>query len=82
MTPILTLTPSLAIARRLALAWGLHPVPFDDVREVAEMIDHATDAALRLGVAQPGDIVAIVAGLPFGQTGSTNLLHVARVPTP
>lgn len=82
VTPILTLTPSLAIARRLALAWGLHPVPFDDVREVAEMIDHATDAALRLGVAQPGDIVAIVAGLPFGQTGSTNLLHVARVPTP
>ncbi|MBS0356500.1 MAG: pyruvate kinase [Proteobacteria bacterium] len=80
VTPILALTPRQATARRLAIAWGVHPVPFDEVHDVVEMIEHATAAALREGVAQPGDTVVVIAGLPFGQQGSTNLLHVARVP--
>ena len=25
-------------------------------------------------------IVIVIAGLPFGRSGSTNLLHVARIP--
>ena len=80
MAPILALTPKAATARRLALVWGVLPVPFDEVHDVAAMIEHATGAAMRAGVAQPGDTVVVVAGLPFGQQGSTNLLHVARVP--
>ncbi|KAB2966712.1 pyruvate kinase [Zoogloea sp.] len=80
LAPILALTPRSATARRLALVWGVLPVPFDEVHDVAEMIEHATAATLKAGVAQPGDTVVVVAGLPFGQQGSTNLLHVARVP--
>lgn len=80
MAPILALTPKASTARRLALVWGVLPVPFDEVHDVAAMIEHATGAAQRAGVAQPGDTVVVVAGLPFGQQGSTNLLHVARVP--
>lgn len=78
--PILALTPRQTTARRLALAWGVVPVPFDEVHDVGEMITHATAAARHAGVAKPGDTVVVVAGLPFGQQGSTNLLHVARVP--
>jgi len=80
MAPILALTPRQTTARRLALAWGVIPVPFDEVHDVGEMIAHATAAARQAGVAKPGDTVIVVAGLPFGQQGSTNLLHVARVP--
>jgi len=80
MAPILALTPRQTTARRLALAWGVIPVPFDEVHDVGEMIAHATAAARQAGVARPGDTVIVVAGLPFGQQGSTNLLHVARVP--
>lgn len=78
--PILALTPRQTTARRLALAWGVLPVPFDEVHDVGEMIAHATAAARQAGVARPGDTVIVVAGLPFGQQGSTNLLHVAKVP--
>ncbi|MDO9600649.1 MAG: pyruvate kinase [Azoarcus sp.] len=79
--PILALTPSMATARRLALAWGVHPVPFEDVGDVGEMVEHAASAALTLGFARPGDSVVVIAGLPFGRSGSTNLLHVARIPS-
>src|SRR3546814_4784891 len=42
-TPILALTPDLSTPRRLALAWGIHPIPFDIALDhVTDMIDHAT----------------------------------------
>ncbi|MBR4876465.1 MAG: pyruvate kinase, partial [Rhodocyclaceae bacterium] len=74
------LTPDLAVARRLSLLWGVHPVPFEDVRDVSEMVEHAARAARRYGYGRQGDAVVVIAGLPFGQSGSTNLLHVARIP--
>ena len=79
-TPILALTPQLATARRLALAWGVHPVPFEEVHDVTEMVEHAGSAAVSHGFAGPGDVLVVIGGLPFGTSGSTNLLHVARIP--
>jgi pyruvate kinase len=78
--PLLSLTPSLNTARRLALAWGVHAVRVDDdVHDVGEMLQHASQAAQSEGFAAPGDHIAVVAGLPFGHAGSTNLLHVHRL---
>jgi len=78
--PLLSLTPSQDTARRLAMAWGVHAVRVDEeVRDVAEMLLRASQAAQAEGFAAPGDHIAIVAGLPFGQAGSTNLLHVHKV---
>ncbi len=79
-TPILALTLQVATARRLALVWGVHPVPFEEVHDLTEMVEHAAAAAQAHGFAQAGDVVIVVAGLPFGRSGSTNLLHVARIP--
>ena len=80
VAPILALTPQPATARRLALVWGVHPVPFEEVHDVAEMVEHAARAVQNLGLGSAGDAVVVIAGLPFGQRGSTNLLHVARIP--
>jgi pyruvate kinase len=49
------------------------------VSGVRDMIDQATQVARRESFAKPGENVVIVAGLPFGQSGTTNLLHVARI---
>ena len=70
----------MTTARRLALVWGVHPVTSAEVRDVGEMIDDACEIAVRDGFAQPGGDVVVVAGLPFGRSGTTNLLHVARIP--
>jgi len=77
--PVLSLTPSVATARRMAMVWGVHAVLVDDVHDVAEMIECACRSARDEGFANPGDDVVVVAGLPFGQSGTTNLLHVARI---
>lgn len=78
-TPILALTPDAAIARRLTLAWGVHPLPFEEARTLGRMVADGAAAALRHGLAGEDDQVIVVAGFPSGQAGATNLLHVVRV---
>jgi len=78
--PIISLTPDVATARRMAMVWGVHAVLVDDVHDVAEMIECACRNACTEGFASSGRDVVVVAGLPFGLSGTTNLLHVARIP--
>jgi pyruvate kinase len=77
--PILSLTPAITTARRMAMVWGVHAVLVADVHDVGEMIECASGTALTEGFATPGDDVVVVAGLPFGHSGTTNLLHVAHI---
>ena len=77
--PILSMTPSLATARKLALVCGVHSVKTEDVSGVAEMVERACKCAQEEGFAQPGDTIVISAGMPFGTPGATNLLRIAQV---
>ena len=77
--PIMGLTPRLDTARRLALAWGVHSVHTDDVQTFRDMVSLAIKAARQEDFAEPGDTLAITAGVPFGTPGATNILRIARV---
>jgi pyruvate kinase len=79
--PILSVTPSLQTANRLAVVWGVHSVHSTEAPDVNTMTDLACRAALHEGFAAPGDYVVIAAGVPFSQAGSTNLLRIAKVGT-
>jgi pyruvate kinase len=79
LSPILSMTPNIATARRLALVWGVHSVHTDDVADVAAMVDRARHRARDEGFAKPGDTILISAGMPFGTPGATNLLRIAQV---
>ena len=77
--PILTLTPKLAIARKLAIVWGLHTVKTKDVAAFEEMVAKSKRMALRQELAVAGDRIVVTAGVPFGTPGATNVLHIAWV---
>ncbi|WP_326541205.1 pyruvate kinase [Pseudorhodoferax sp.] len=76
-SPILSLTPRLATARRLVLVWGVHSVHTDDVADVDQMTDRACEVARRDHFAKAGQFIVAVAGTPFGSPGTTNLLRIA-----
>ena len=78
--PILCLTPKIETARRLALAWGIHCVQTRDPTSFNDMVGLAAEAAERDGFARPNDRVVIIAGVPFGTPGATNVLRIARIP--
>ncbi|HYG30382.1 MAG TPA: pyruvate kinase [Allosphingosinicella sp.] len=77
--PLLVLTPSLKTARKLGLLWGAHAVRTRDVANFEEMIAKAKRMALRHRIARAGDRIVIIAGVPFGTPGSTNVIHIVRL---
>ena len=77
--PLLVLTPSARTARKLGLLWGAHAVRTRDIANFEEMIAKAKRMALRHGVARGGDRIVIIAGVPFGTPGSTNVIHIVRL---
>jgi len=77
--PIIGMTPRLATARRLALAWGVHAVLCHEVVDVPEMSELACRTALKEGFGTSGQTIVISAGMPFGTSGTTNLLRIALI---
>ena len=77
--PVMVLTPSMAVARRVALVWGAHAVATKDIGSFEEMIAKGKRMALRHGFGHSGSRLAVMAGVPFGQSGATNLVHVVTV---
>jgi len=77
--PILGLTTSAGVARRMALIWGVHSLEVSEIHSMTEMVARATRAAQHEGFAKSGDEVVVTAGVPFGTPGTTNALRVAIV---
>ncbi len=78
-TPVMALTPRKSTARRLALAWGVHALVTKDAANVDDMAERACRIAHAEGFAEPGQRVIIVAGVPFGTPGATNMIRMAFV---
>jgi len=76
---ILCLTPVLDTARRMTLAWGVHPVHAEDAHSFADMVQRAVRIARQQKLAQAGERLVITAGVPFGTPGATNILRIAYV---
>ncbi|AUN33392.1 pyruvate kinase [Niveispirillum cyanobacteriorum] len=77
--PVLATTPHVGVARRLALVWGAHAIHSGDVGTYEEMVDRARTLAVKEEFVRPGERIVIVAGIPFGQSGSTNNLRIAKI---
>ena len=77
--PILAMSHSQTTTRRLGLLWGVHAVHTRDVASFEEMVEKAKRMALRHNIAAGGDRLVIMAGVPFGVSGSTNVIHVVRL---
>jgi pyruvate kinase len=77
--PLLAMTASQHTSRRMGLLWGVHAVHTRDVESFEEMVAKAKRMALRHQIAEGGDRLVLMAGVPFGISGSTNVIHVVRL---
>ncbi|MFL5057237.1 MAG: pyruvate kinase [Microvirga sp.] len=76
---VLALTPKRDTARRLALVWGVHPIVTKDASDVDDMAFRAAKFAVREEFAAVGDRIIVVAGVPFGTPGATNMVRIVYV---
>ncbi len=78
-TPIMALTPSTNTARRLALVWGVHALVTEDAKNVDDMAERACRNSFTEGFAAVGERIIVVAGVPFGSPGATNMVRIAFI---
>jgi pyruvate kinase len=74
--PIIAVTPSETVMRRLSLVWGVHAVQKINPASLEKVFDLAVEASIGLGVVVKGDRLVLTAGLPLMVSGSTNLVKV------
>jgi pyruvate kinase len=77
--PIVAVSPEPQTVKMLCLVWGVCPVSIKGFKSTDEMVRALQKKALELGVVKPGDLVAITAGLPLHQAGTTNMITVKVV---
>lgn len=77
--PIISATTSDKVRRQNNLSWGVIPVMCEEKSNTDELFQHAVDVAVKTGIIGRGDVVVITAGIPLGQSGTTNMLKVHEV---
>ena len=77
--PIVAISPKISTGRRLSLAWGVHCIVAEDAHDQDDMVLRACRLAFKDGFAKSGQRVIIVAGVPLGTPGATNMVRIAFV---
>ncbi|ASK62984.1 pyruvate kinase [Virgibacillus phasianinus] len=74
--PIVAVTSSDHVNRQLSLVWGVHAAIGERANSTDEMLDVAVEEGLKTELFKRGSRVIITAGVPVGESGTTNLMKV------
>jgi len=77
--PIIAVTTTEAVRRKLALEWGVYPVLAPQSYSTDDVIENSINAAIANGYSKEGDLVIITAGIPVGLSGTTNMIKVHTI---
>ena len=76
---IFAVTDQDLVYRQLALVWGVIPFLTKETPRYQAMLDAARESIVERGLAQAGDRVVAMAGVPFDVPGKTNMIKVEEV---
>lgn len=76
---IVGLTSNQNVARMMGLFWGTHPVLAREITSFQEMVSRACDSVLKEKVANIGDRIIILAGVPFTKKSGSNIMRVIEL---
>ncbi|MGK4127803.1 pyruvate kinase [Ligilactobacillus saerimneri] len=76
---ILAVTFDERTQRGLTVNWGVHPVIAETPASTDDMFELATEEAKKSGFAKEGDLILIVAGVPVGEKGTTNIMKIQLI---
>lgn len=76
---ILALTPNRKTFGRLSLSFGCYPRLIKNFKNLEEVVETAKKMAVEHKMAKKGDKIVIAAGIPFGVSGTTNLVLAQKV---
>ncbi len=78
-TRIIALSPNRKTLAKLSMRWGVTSILAYRLSELDTMFSYGSQLSKNLGYAKDDDTIVVVAGLPVGLTGTTNLLRVITI---
>ncbi|MDQ0298584.1 pyruvate kinase [Salibacterium salarium] len=75
-SPVIAVTSNEPVYRKLSLVWGVTPLLGKAANTTDEMLDSTVQESLKAELVSHGDLVVITAGVPVGETGTTNIMKV------
>ena len=75
---LVVMTPEVRVKRKLSLLWGAYSF-FSKVQGYEAAIKEAREIIKIEKLAEQGDAIVVVAGMPFGVSGSTNSIRVVDI---
>ncbi|MFC0473275.1 pyruvate kinase [Halalkalibacter kiskunsagensis] len=75
-SPIVAVASNPKVIRKLNLVWGVTPILGKEASSTDEMFDSTINTALESNSIKQGDLVVITAGVPVGESGTTNIMKV------
>ena len=77
--PILCLSDNVQTTRRMSLVWGTKAVVSHKLKDWRDIVVTAEKLSKQAGMVQKGDTIAVTAGMPLNQSGTTNILRVVEI---
>jgi pyruvate kinase len=74
--PIFVLTPNKITFRKIILSYGCVPEIIEPVHMLSEAVSISKKILVRKKFLKTGDRFVLAAGIPFGQSGGTNMISV------
>ncbi len=76
---IIALTPDRKTIKQLKISYGCYPEYISGFHTVSETVAETKKILTEKNIVKKGDKIVIVAGIPFGQSGATNMMIVEEV---
>lgn len=77
--PIIALSPSEAVLRRMALCWDVLAIKSNELKNMDEIMDAGIETAKTAGFFRSGDMIIVAGSLPVNSIESTNFLRIVMV---
>lgn len=77
--PVISCSPLADVCRKMSLMWGVTALQIKEKKVEEELFEEAVTACKNAGYIKTGERVVIIAGVPLGLSGNTNMIRVVEV---
>lgn len=78
-TNVIAISPKIKSCQQLSMSWGIHPVLSPDANNTSDMVSISEEIIHRCQAAEINDRYVMTAGVPFGSSGTTNIIRVEKL---
>jgi pyruvate kinase len=80
--PIIAVVANQRLFHQLSINWGITPVMGSHFKSIEELYRESVRLSLETGIIKEGDTIILIAGIPVGRSGGTNMIKVETVGHP